>query len=152
MFTKETQELAKPCVEAIKKISKGKWEWEPEWGDNFILQNALCIFHYTEKDRVYFVVDTWKELQDRPSGYFDDVSVSLLHWERIEEILEGMGYDVFVIDQGSNGEMLDEYVAEIWKPAPVDCRKERPWIDGTGKTRQLAVMRAVIELTKENKC
>ena len=144
MFSKEAIKLAKPCYEAIKKISKGKWEWKPEVGEQFIGVHGMPIviagiidvplIFGTENRRLqYLSMDKVREI------FVKDV-IPLLHWERIEEILEGMGYGLLLKREDIGGK---HYQAEFWN--------KNTWGHklSVGKTRQEAVMRAVIEVGKE---
>lgn len=141
MFTKEAQELAKPCYEAIKKISKGKWEWKPEVGEWCIggLYNPHLIVALADK---YIFTITWGitfAFKQKAENY-----IPLLHWERIEEILEGMGYEVQITKPRHWS--TDEMLCDISKFGEIFLNH---W-NGNGKTRQEAVMQAVIELGKES--
>lgn len=131
MFTKETQELAKPCYEVIEKISKGKWEWEPEIGEYYIEDKEPQLIG----DEIYL-----EHVQ-----YLLVISQSLtplLHWERIIKILERIGYGVTVTYEG--GEELNERAyCNIWKDGKYVVEDKR------GEDCQSVVMRAVIELGKE---
>jgi len=153
MFTKEAIALAKDSVEAIKKISKGKWEWKPEVGgwalrpsrhpqDNvgnigIITQSYGRIIEFTPTDT------THKSITEALTGL-----IPILHWEKLEQILEGMGYYIKV----------SRLSCKICLPKPKDLDPDSLgyflWNDehqvrGEGDDRQEAVMQAVIELGKE---
>lgn len=153
MFSQETVKLAKPCIEAIKKISKGKWEWEPEVGEWCIVKDKR-VRRKGWDTRMGLIVSVNLSIctikTENGLNYIIENCIPLLHWERIEEILEGMGYDVFLYDQDFGAsKTANKYEATIWKPAPIDCQKEKPFTERRGETRQLALLRAVIELGKE---
>ena len=83
MFTKEVIELAKPCVEAIKKISKAKgkeWKWKPEVGDFFLFSKdkGMCV-EPKEKRGVVNIL------------YIIEEVVPILHWEKLEKIMNSLG-------------------------------------------------------------
>ena len=164
MFTKEAQELAKPCYEAIKKIAerkecptcvgyggtdlvkmpglcatmgkcptckgtgKVKWEGELEPRDEFIATDGSSRF----------VVSTCSGGVRDDYGYHWSTKLitPLLEWQKIEEILEGMGYDLLI---GKHERIYGASVFQGKKCLSI----------GDGKSRQPAVMRAVIELGKE---
>ena len=129
MFTKEEQALAKPCHEAIKKISKGKWEWEPEIGEWAISEE------YT-----FLIIGAHDNIVEYNFGYYPQKDcVPLLHWERIEEILALFGYELIMLGTG--------YYADFACGIQQDDKEMIKRIEAP--TRQLAVMRAVIELGKE---
>lgn len=173
MYSKEAIRLAKPFNEALEKIAerqerecpncagftikmvadhwglrtkrrpcptcngtgkiKGKWEWEPKLGEWYSIQleNQLPTLKLVTEDNLDSVKQskTWKRL------------IPILHWEEdIEPILKGMGCSLEFTDKG----IIENYGAVI------SDRKNRTKAIflGEGKTRQLAVMRAVIELGK----
>jgi len=177
-FTKEAQELAKPCYEAIKKIAerqekecpecygegwigrrtseqsipytcpkckglgkvKGKWEWEAEYRDACIFttyRDVFTVLQYSSKyDEVKITssgdITTWEKR---------DNLIPLLPWERIEQILEGMGYFF--------RELTNKIDSGYYRCTLMGENGVR--INGKGKTRQEAVYAAVIELGKEIK-
>jgi len=151
MFTKEAQELASKVYEAIKKISKGKWEWEPKAGGG-----EWCI--YNKKPHLIVGVGVGNDLWLRKSGimcYMFEPDkrkkiIPLLHWERIEEILEGMGYRVYMEEFYMDRSLKARKSAEckIYKYGE-DLQGGTLLIKIEAKSCQLAVMRAVIELGKE---
>ena len=159
MLTKEEIALVAPWNEAMKKISKGKWEWEPEEGNVFeykwqeINGQYKRVWH-KKVEVVPFEFQTWTDEDGRYMAfgeppnyktrrhYFLPNCIPLLHWEKIEEILEGMGY-IF------QEPIRRCYGSEGFKCHCVISLKGRQAGWGWGKTRQEAVMRAVIELGKE---
>jgi len=151
MFTKTKIELAKPCVEAIKKIAKAKgkkWEWEPERGEWFIYKKRIYLLtDIREKGKFlgHFVYDDTYGLH-REIGEV----TPLLHWEKLEKIMEGLGYSIHI---GCVGDMENWH----WKPkefykARLDqkfCYIPKNEILTIADTRQEAVMRAIIKLGEE---
>ena len=162
MFTKEAQELAKATVEAIKKIAerqekecpeckgkgilglpscrlckgsgrvKGKWEWEPEVGEWYYQDfgNGKLLLVKDEHVRLDIIEDL----------YVEHVKLTpLLHWEKIEEILEGMGYEL-----GLHNWLENKYQGSIYF-------NNRRLFGTIGKSHQEAVMLAVIELARGGK-
>jgi len=152
MFSKEIIALAKPCIEAIKKISKGKWEWKPERGELFGLPDLkyhpdnLGIYLYTVDHTVFYYHIVKKKIVETQTGYLE-YCIPLLHWERIERVLKGMGYCIFLT---GNIELSTKYTVVIGTTVEhIGLLEGKSEIKCFGKTRQLAVMRAVIELGKE---
>jgi len=136
MFTQEKIKLAKPTYEAIKKIAKTKgkkWEWRPRVGEWFLFDRRirlvcnvnveLRLLFYPEYIDTGFIV---KSVHQRKV-------IPFFHWEKLEEIVEGLGY----ILQGPF--------------ANKSCFVARFGVKGwaEGKTRQEVVMRAIIELGEE---
>jgi len=142
MFTKTKIELAKPCVEAIKKIAQAKgkeWEWEPEIGDFFLFGKEMGIV----VDEDWVNPHTFKGMCIDPEekrGVINIIYIEratpILHWEKIEKILEDWGC-VVIVYQGK---------CEIWEDDNTGMRLRIRW---GGKTRQEAVMRAIIKLGEE---
>lgn len=147
-FTKEAQELAKPCCEAIKKISKGKWEWRPRYRDACLRKRGypgICtVLIYDPLGGQVKITRGFGRAKWVPA---DDI-IPLLHWEKIEEILEGMGWSKFKFSFSINGTVEARSHKTVSKPDTSD------WIklcSGTGKSRQEAVTWAVIKLGKSRK-
>lgn len=160
MFSEEAVKLAKPLVEAIKKIAerqeiecivcngtgrfpyiadlgrnpcsrckgtgkvKGRWEWEPLATDWVLFRGEARI------------------LMDTPKSAHRDEYVPLLHWEELEEILEGMEYYVYFCNKREPG---DNVYVEIRRGAMFN----EMIVMSQSKTRQEAVQKAVIELGKK---
>jgi len=124
---------------------KGKWEWEPEVGEWCIFQDA----HIPPRKKVCLVIraeglyiSVFPKYLDKFGDYTcfrkPTNCIPLLHWERIEEILEGMGYEVWT-------DKLKGYVkCRIFRGKDQLVLEQR-------KTRREAVYAAVIELGKESK-
>ena len=156
MFSKEEVALAKPYYEAIKKISKRginpmtgapltvpEWEWHSRTGEfaitkenrDILLVTHLLAVAYWQSPGFEFV-----NLRTNEKGSLPDCDcIPLLHWERIEHLLEGMGYELDVFK--SVKEHL--FVCSVH-------RNSKIVLVVRAKSRQLAVMRAVIELRKES--
>ena len=140
MFTKEAQELAKPTTEAVKKISKGKWHWKPEVGEQFLKSGNELDLIINKNQKV------WPK------------DIPLLHWERIEQIVEGMGYEVKEQKERSITQSAQCWICPTRNHPQAtgkDLHDYLKWrevntIIAFGKTRQEAVMRAVVELAKES--
>lgn len=159
MSSKEEIALAKDAVEAIKKISKGKWEWEPKWNDKaitsvgtvaqvtMILTNGqICLrdrldnhFYGGRQDGKWVV--SGSPIEELIPLLHEEL-IPLLHWERIEEILEGMGYRLWV-----EKHLDSEFTCTI--AVKTDEMYEKRVCRTQAKTRQTSVMLAVIELGKE---
>lgn len=144
MFTKEEQALTKPCYEAIKKISKGRWKWEPKVGEYFMHFTSVShskFYLITEVDKTF----VWFAMTVGGYGTAKHTDlhnwIPLLHWERIERVLEEMGYYLKIWDT-ENTKIGSGYYVVIGE-------KKSPITEDLGKTRQEAVMKAVIELEKE---
>jgi len=146
MFTKTEIELAPKVYEALKKIAEKqgkKWEWEPEIGDWFLLNDypyvVAGVLWYTIANKV----DNEPQPDDAISVVYvkshtiqteaHDNVIPLPHWEKLEEIMEGLGYIL-------QGPFKDK-----------SCFVARFGVKGwaEGKSRQEAVMRAIIKLGEE---
>lgn len=139
MFTKETQELAKATAEAIKKISKGKWEWEPEMGEWCIWQDKVYVIYEVEENigEIIQMKDT-RIAAPYDFHYVMRKSLTpLLHWERILSILKTFGFKSTVTTE-------DGWAHIHFFDSDERCVKTQ---DGF---TQPSVMRAVIELGKES--
>lgn len=125
---------------------KRKWEWKPEWNELAYLDGKVVSIR-----QYWFTLNSKRTKMCRVAGrneksitVMKEQLTPLLHWERIEEILEGMGY-VVIIDRDVS-QSKSKFMCAIRQLTKVMGYNE--WM-GVGKTRQLAVMRAVIELEKE---
>jgi len=121
---------------------KGKWEWEPRRGE-LVLRQPLGEVDLITRILVYGML----RLSSEDACLFFDKHTSgfipILHWERIEEILKGMGYVLWLED--------NEYRHEDRRFEAIIDSDDNTDIDSVvsvAKTRQLVVMRAVIELSK----
>jgi len=159
MFSKEAVKLTKSLVEAIKKIAEKreggkKWRWEPETGELFALPDYeynphhLGIYLYSSDNFTYYYFLPRKEIITTQNGYFE-YCVPFLHWERIERILEEMGYYLSVVgfEKDSDEWETEDYQAYICVKNKKD-KQYKEWY-GHNKSRQIAVMQAVIEAAKE---
>lgn len=177
MYSQEVIKLAPACTEALKKLGKankisqqgmveqakesikkkerGKyklvykkdtktiiaeprgWQWQPKVGQAFVelhhqkphfIRDVLVKEGYDTKVWDYF---------GRKFGVIKHKLIPILPWEEIEEILEKARYRILIghrIEQAYFCWILGDKTADAW-----------------GKTRQLAVMKAVIALGKEEK-
>jgi len=146
MFTKEVIELAKPCVEAIKKISKAKgkeWKWKPEVGEWCLWKKHPHLVLEPEGQDNWFTIYV-----DKDEAYYHRLVVPLkrciplLHWEKLEGILEDLGYFLEVEKIGC--EDCECLILKGTGDPDTECIAV-----GRGKTRQEAVMRAIIKLGEE---
>jgi len=147
VFTKEVIELAKPCIEAIKKIAQAKgkkWEWKPEIGDFFLFGKEMGIVVDKYKVNPYTFKGMCVEPKEKRGAvnilYIEDIT-PIPHWEKLEKIMEGLGY---VMDLGFT------YIAagKYWYCNLRNINNGK--IVGVyGETRQEAVMRAIIRLSEE---
>lgn len=98
MFTKQVIKLAKPCYEAIKIIAKsvGKvWKWEPEWGEFCIDSNKRIVLIWDIfPDAPIISVVPAPQANITPYNQQVKDCIPILHWEKIEQILEGLGYEI----------------------------------------------------------
>lgn len=154
----DNKHLAKSCNEALEKVterecpnctntivrrsrsipvgrcsacsgtSKVRWAWEPEVGEwwlNKLNQKVHCIGNERE------LVDM------QPSIGIDENIISILHWETIERVLEGVGYWMKMEYDGKSCYMG----SEIGTPSAL--------VHIVGESRQETVMKALIALGKE---
>ena len=131
MFRKVEQELGRKIPDALRKLSGGKWKWEPKIGEWWLdLDGKVhCI-----GDELYLEhIQSIKELAK---------AIPLLHWEwQLEPILEGMGYNLYM-------------QPHAWKRRGkfFICRilTEQRYTasEASAKTRQEAVQRAVLALAE----
>lgn len=137
--------LADPCHTRIKcprcnhtgKI-KGKWEWEPEWSDICIWGDELVMCIEVKRDDLIEILPQWGSTTTlAPYASL----VPLLHWEKLEEILERLGYPIIIL------KMYDR------NGYAFQCKMGRN-LDGVNVmrgTRQEAVVQATIELARRIK-
>jgi len=140
MFTKEEIELAPEVCKVLKKL--GWKEWKPEEGEWGIYEGKAHLITQVDgnwvmvKKLVWGFDEEWIEKSK---------VVPILHWEKIEEILEEFSYDISTEKTYENGVF-------VFHKAYISIRDEHDtWRDlaiERGKTRQEAVMRAVVELGK----
>jgi len=163
MFSKEAQALAKATVEAIKKISKDKWKWEPQRYDHFVLPTKLMqdgivwSFNKSNQKLTYLgSASDEAEINECICAVEYRYAVPFFHWERIEEILlrcpaDGGCWNFYepfkFIPDIYRGKFQRWKVEYMWRYERTGVCPTKHW--DWGKTRQLAVMRAVIELGKE---
>jgi len=146
MFTKEEQKLAPKVVQAIEKITQSagrEWEWKPEVGEWCIDENNIMLIA-----EVDYITDdpeeNWYQISNESCNWCigsTDV-IPLLRWEKLEEILEGLGFFLEVEKIGRKD--CKCLILEGSGGPETECVAA-----GSGKTRQEAVMRAVIKLAKK---
>jgi len=150
MFTKEVIELAKPCVEAIKKISKAKgkeWKWKPEVGEWCLWKKHPHLVLEPEGQDNWFTIYADKvDKMDYDEPYYYRLVVPIkrcipfLHWEKLEKIMEGLGYELRLDKRGDPPNVaFDAGLGKIGEPIFASQLIQAP-------TRQEAVMRAIIRL------
>jgi len=143
MFTKKEIELAKSVYKALLKLG---WKgWKPEIGD-FCLDKEKVGFIWSysllTKDKVVHCIE--KSTLDGWVAPIKDC-IPILHWEKIEKILKKRGYDLYV----DLNETLELYLPPEGHYAKFSNYRDRSiWGEGVGKTRQAAVMWAVIALSE----
>ena len=140
MFRKVEQELGRKIPDALKKLSGGKWEWEPTIGDR-VCRGEMILF-YAGIIPAINGKRAGKFISEAGTQYEWPISlvIPLLYWERIEEILEEMGYDKFKF---SWHQLKDQFViCDIRKDDKLICAQ-------AAKSRQEAVQRAILALVEE---
>lgn len=153
MFTKTEIELAPKTIEAVKKISKAKgkeWEWKPEVGDWIVEKESKQVGIITEYSKklqevCYMLLDKNKKF---PPGAevigcpVEDI-MPLYHWEKLEKIMEGLGYELRLDKRGDPPNVaFDAGFGKIGEPIFASQLMQAP-------TRQEAVMQAIIKLGEE---
>ncbi|MHC1624720.1 MAG: hypothetical protein ACXQS2_01805 [Methermicoccaceae archaeon] len=152
MFTKTEIELAPKVYEAIRKIAKAKgkkWEWKPEIGDWFLLDDypyvVAGVLWYTIEDKVVdepqpddAISIVYVKSHTIQTEAHDNV-IPLLHWEKLEKIMEKFGYFLDL-----DYDYHTPFCCEIW-----DSKQNLPVAFGYENTRQEAVMQAIIELSEK---
>jgi len=139
MFTKKQIELASKVNKILEKLG---WEWEPERGEWCLVKDEIEIGVFKPHlismvhGESLYSYEAWRQNH----WYISEV-IPILHWERLERILEEMGYwpEITRRIYGSEG-------------AKSHCK-----IDKNGKfmvaawaeIRQEAVMEAIIKLAEE---
>jgi len=152
MFTITEIKLAPKVYEAIKKIAErqGKrWEWRPKKGEWCIYENdnnlSLIIFVYNMRKTVILEREWYGEKEVNISE-----CIPILHWETIEKILEEMEY---YMSLPTRDERSDLWVVGFshfnFRRENKEFRYYKDVYVGRGKTRQEAVMRAIIKLGEE---
>ena len=140
MFTEEEIKLAPKTYWALKKIA-----WVN--GKNFYIWDYISdmvVFYDNSYWFVWFVDPAQERIRLGGAPWRESIQadvnkcVPLLHWEKLEEILEDWGYTLLV---GADHENRVNYYATIVSMGL--C------ITKYGKTRQEAVMRAIIKLGEE---
>jgi len=134
---------------------KGKWEWKPGPGEWCIYKKnneiALVVFYWPKtKANKYETIEVAFPLgANRSIEEFADEFIPLLDWQKIEEMLEGMGYRIKLSETFRTHR---EFRCSIHK---VEQFKDRegyrviPDVSAYSSNRQEAVQQAVIKLGKE---
>lgn len=143
MFSREEIALAPKVDEAIKKIAEkaGKtWEWEPKRGE--FAQIGMGMIVLVDRDGLFE-----NKFVDTSNMGIIEINrlIPFLHWERIERILEGMGYETELNEFKATG---SDYAYGIFG---YDKNDKYHTAHGYGKTRQEAVQRAVIKFGKRDR-
>lgn len=113
---------------------KGEWKWEPERGE-FALRQPLSEVDLITRILSHGILRLSSEegcTFDEPAHKF----IPILHWERIEEILEGMDYGIEFDPDHRGCTLTGGNGIQVYKKA---------------KSRQQAIMQSVIALGKELK-
>ena len=124
---------------------KGEWKWEPEVFELFIYRREIFVIDdverdvITPKDWVIRYYDKKMVVKDRLIN--SSKVIPILHWEKIEEILEGMGHKLKLNETINTKTFQKGWHVTI-------CDESKPLADGLGKDRQTSAMLAVIELSK----
>ena len=150
MFTKEEIELAPKVYEVLKGMG---WKWEPKEGDWALTDTGEAVLIYKNmdeksKENCPFLANTTSSygITSCIGPEFHEVGIPILHWERIEEILEKRGYDLYV----DLNEILELYIPPEGHYAKfLNYRDRSIWAEGVGRTRQEAVMKSVAELGRK---
>jgi len=162
MFTQEEIKLAKLTYEAIKKISKAKgkeWEWRPEKGDWFILNNEIFIvekFGYLDigNERIFRItyVRDFTHVRGYSEGFIEPPiqiascdlrdAIFLPHWEKLIKVIEDLGFFVDVTRYYDDEREAFCHSCCIYSRMMILVSKEE-------KSLQEAVQKAIIELGEE---
>lgn len=145
-YWKDGKVLSDKRAEVLPKIKckkcngtgKVKWQWEKKVGE-------WCIDKFTKQVRLIWAIKDEHIYLAHPYGEpansyanTEDKLIFIPHWENnIEEILEGLGYRTFFTVEGFDERGYEFIIMNHGS--------------GSAKTRQLAVMLAVIALGKELK-
>lgn len=134
--------MARPD-EDCNGTGKVPYSWTPQVGEWCIrYKKASLIIDVDECGKKIWLDNYSQGRKPQESNEF----IPILEWEVIEEILQKAGYNI-VVNYYSHLGSDSEYYCTIWK----DEWKDEEEIDGEAKSRQGAVMKAVIELGEELK-
>jgi len=141
MFTKEEIQLAPKVYKILENLG---WRWKPKMGEWCIYENNLRLI--TQVDANY-IVRLKKVVWGFDEEWMEKSKViPILHWEKIEKILEKRDYDLYV----DLNETLELYIPPEGHYAKfLNYRDRSIWAEGVGKTRQEAVMQAVVRLGEQ---
>ena len=120
-------------VEYLKKEKGGiacQYHWQPKIGEFFLTPDneIRCIGDEVVLENMPIIID------------LNDKNIPILEWEEIEGLLQKAGYSIRLSDFGMAKDY--NYRFEIWGDNGLQ-------IQGHGKSRQEAVMKAVIQLGKD---
>lgn len=108
----------------------GGWNWEEKVGEWFLYpKNLLGDMQLVTSVELYHLHAWGEDFEISFKGL-----IPILHWEEIERVLEGMGYSV-----------------SVYRDCCSISKGNTPLVEADGKSRQEAVMRAVIKLGEEIK-
>lgn len=130
---------SRTCYDCLGTGKVGGWEWEPKRGE--FAQIGMGMIVLVDRDGLF--ENKFVETSDMGLIEIDRLT-PILHWETIEEILEKAGYyfeEPIKRVYGSEGSKYHCVIKKLGNPKPLGMA----W----GKSRQLAVKGAVIELRKE---
>jgi len=141
MFVETEIDLAPKVYGAIKRIAKAKgkkWEWEPKVGDYCIdkFGGSVVFIYAIDGEELYL---SHGLTQYNTYANKKNKLIPLLHWEKLEKIMEKFGYKMYVKFETIGG---NHYQCGIRNGTAVLVLE-------IGKTRQEAVMRAIIRLGEE---
>jgi len=128
-------------IEYLKKQKGGivtSWKWQPKVGEWFLYGTKTLGLITDVRGGQWISVPHYEHELHKDNG------TPILHWEEIERVLEKAGCTFRLSDFGMVGDY--NYRFEIWaKNGAIQVSK-------ITKTRQEAVMKAVLELGKTLKC
>jgi len=144
MFTKEVIETAKPCDNALRKLG---WKWKPQPGEWCIYKKngeiALVTDYYpkTASNKYETVEVLFPPRENTRVEEFANNFIPILHWEKIEKILEKAGYGIHISSSWEHA------LCQIFLTSTGKGRRNVIVREG-GRTRQEAIIKSVIALAK----
>ena len=127
---------SEPCA-LCSGTGKVKWKWEPEPGQWCLYGNKLLL-----------ITKVTVSVLEVSGGMIEAVKadkvIPILSWETIEKVLEGVEWTrfEFCLIDGYKFKASSYHAAQMGDDCPVVCT-------AVGKSRQEAVMKAVIKLGEE---
>lgn len=127
------KDLAKPNNDVLERLG---WKWKPEPGEWFLNKqgNPRLMIGFNG----YHIEDAENLI------YYPPEIVPILHWEEIERVLEGVGYIIEI--ETFSFTNYNPY-CKIYKK--LNFAEIERIVKQSGKSRQEAVMKAVIKLAEE---